>query len=41
MNRRLGIAFILTTLAILGNVQYAFGGAVMSVDMGSEYTKVS
>lgn len=30
----------LTCLALMDTVQYAFGAAVMSVDLGSEWIKV-
>lgn len=35
------IASIVSTLVLLGSVQYVVGGAVMSVDLGSEWMKVS
>lgn len=38
MKRSLG--FLLIVIALLSNVQYAFGAAVMSVDLGSEFMKV-
>lgn len=41
MKQRLVVALILSTLALIGSVQYAFGAAVMSVDLGSEWMKVS
>lgn len=41
MKERLVVALIVSTLALLGSVQYAFGAAVMSIDLGSEWMKVS
>lgn len=41
MRQNLVIASIVSTLVLLGSVQYALGGAVMSVDLGSEWMKVS
>ena len=41
MKQRLVVALIVSTLALLGSVQYAFGAAVMSIDLGSEWMKVS
>ncbi|XP_031638481.1 hypoxia up-regulated protein 1 [Contarinia nasturtii] len=40
MKQRLVVALILSTFALIGSVQYAFGAAVMSVDLGSEWMKV-
>ncbi|XP_055321556.1 hypoxia up-regulated protein 1 [Sitodiplosis mosellana] len=40
MKQRLVVALIVSTLALLGSVQYAFGAAVMSIDLGSEWMKV-
>lgn len=41
MRPNLVIASIVSTLVLLGSVQYVLGGAVMSVDLGSEWMKVS
>lgn len=41
MKPRLVLASIVSTLVLIGSVQYAFGAAVMSVDLGSEWMKVS
>lgn len=41
MKQNLVIASIVSTLVLLGSVQYVLGGAVMSVDLGSEWMKVS
>lgn len=41
MRQGLVIASIVSTLVLLGSVQYVVGGAVMSVDLGSEWMKVS
>lgn len=41
MKQHLVIAVIVSTIALLGSVQYAFGAAVMSIDLGSEWIKVS
>lgn len=41
MRQSLVIASIVSTLVLLGSVQYVLGGAVMSVDLGSEWMKVS
>lgn len=41
MRQNLVIASIVSTLVLLGSVQYVVGGAVMSVDLGSEWMKVS
>lgn len=41
MKPRLMLASIVSTLVLIGSVQYAFGAAVMSVDLGSEWMKVS
>lgn len=41
MKQNLVIAFIVSTLVLLGSVQYVLGSAVMSVDLGSEWMKVS
>lgn len=35
------VALIASTLVFIGSVQYVFGAAVMSVDLGSEWMKVS
>lgn len=40
MKQNFVIAFIVSTLVLLGSVQYVLGGAVMSVDLGSEWMKV-
>lgn len=41
MKQHLVVAIIVSTIALLGSVQYAFGAAVMSIDLGSEWMKVS
>lgn len=41
MKRCSGVALIVSSIALIGSVQYAFGGAVMSVDLGCEWMKVS
>lgn len=41
MKQHLVIASIVSTLILICSVQYVHGGAVMSVDLGSEWMKVS
>lgn len=41
MKQHLVIASIVSTLILICSVKYADGGAVMSVDLGSEWMKVS
>lgn len=41
MNRLTGVAAIVSALALIGSVQYAYGAAVMSIDLGCEWMKVS
>lgn len=35
------VATIATTLVLLCGIQFCYGGAVMSVDLGSEWIKVN
>lgn len=41
MKPRLMLVSIVSTLVLICSVQYTFGAAVMSVDLGSEWMKVS